>query len=381
MRDRLGPGAVIALIGSAVAVAGAIHAARNARRLPHLRNQPGVVTEAVSVLVPARDEEANIGACLRALTHQRGVSDLEILVGDDDSGDRTAELVAAAAHADRRVRLVDVPAPAPGWLGKPNACAHLAAVARGKALVFVDADVRLQPHALSQAVTQLRTGHDLLSAWPQQLGDTPLARLVQPLQQWSWLTTLPLGVADRSRRPQLVAANGQFLVGDAAAYRMAGGHAAVSDQVLDDIGLARAFKRAGGRVGLADASDVAACLMYDTDADLVAGYAKSLWTAFGGPARGLLVTAGLAVVYVAPPMYAVLGRHRMTRFVAATGYAAGVCGRVVSARATGGRVWPDALAHPASMAALAALTTRSVRDSRRGRLTWRGRGLPTTPPG
>ena len=98
------------------------------------------------------------------------------------------------------------------------------------------------------------------------------------------------------------------------------------------------------------------------------GYAKSLWSAFGSPAGAAAVVGGLAVAYVLPPLAALRGSR-----VGLVGYAAGVAGRAVAARRTGSRVWPDSLAHPASVAVFGALVAASVRGHRAGTLTARGR--------
>jgi hypothetical protein len=260
-------------------------------------------------------------------------------------------------------------------LGKPHACAQLAAAARpaSTVLVFVDADVLLSPEAVSAAVDLLRhSGLDLICPYPRQLAITPAERLVQPLLQWSWLTTLPLARAERSLRPSLSAGNGQFLVVDRAAYLRAGGHAAVRGAVLEDIALVRAVKRSGGAGGMVDGTDLATCRMYDGWADLRDGYAKSLWSAFGSPARGTAVMALLGLAYVLPPAAAVVRRSP----VGLAGYAAAVTGRLLVARRTGSRAWPDSLAHPASVSLLGLLTATSFRRQARGTLRWKGRPLP-----
>jgi hypothetical protein len=110
--------------------------------------------------------------------------------------------------------------------------------------------------------------------------------------------------------------------------------------------------------------------MYGSWPELRDGYTKSLWSAFGSPAGAAGVTGLLALAYLVPPLAALAGSR-----AGLAGYAAGVTGRIVAARRTGGRSWPDALAHPASVAVLAGLTARSVRGRRRGTLTWKGRGL------
>jgi Glycosyl transferase family 2 len=363
---RAGGGAVAA--GSALAALGAVHAAVNAVLLRRPAGDPPEVALPVSVLLPVRNEADRVGPCLRALRAQTGVPRLDLVVLDDGSTDGTAEVVRGIAPG---ARLITGAPPPPGWLGKPYACAQLAAAADPAAavLVFVDADVVLAPHAVAATVDLLaRTGLDLLSPYPRQLAGSPAERLVQPLLQWSWLTFLPLRAAERSTRPSLAAANGQLLAVRRAAYDRAGGHGAVRDQVIDDVALLRAIRRAGGRGGVADGTDLATCRMYDGWPALRDGYSKSLWSAFGSPAGAAAVVGLLAGGYLLPAVAALRGSR-----VGLAGYAAGVAGRVIAARRTGGRAWPDALAQPVSIGVLGALTARSWRLRRAGRLAWKGR--------
>ncbi len=352
-----------------LSVAGAAHAALNARLLRRPPAAPPPVRRSVVIVVPVRDEAPNILDCLTAALDQRGVPDLRVVVVDDGSTDGTAALV--AGHPDPRVRLVHARPPGPRWLGKPNACAHGAAAAvDADVLVFLDADVRLMPDAVAAAVAVLdEVGLDLVSPWPRQLADSVAERLVQPMQQWLWSTLLPLRLAERSPRPSLAAANGQFLVVRRAAYDRAGGHDAVRGEVIEDVALLRAIKTAGGCGAVVDGSNLAVCRMYDGWAGVQQGYGKSLWAAVGGsPAAGLATAGALTAIWVLPAVAALRGSR-----AGLIGYAAGVTGRAISAAATGGRVWPDALAHPVSVLALDALMLRSVAGHRRGTLRWRGR--------
>ncbi|SCE90132.1 Glycosyltransferase like family 2 [Micromonospora viridifaciens] len=340
---------------------------------------PVEVTEPVAVLLPLRDEATRVAPCLRALLAQRGVPDLRIVVLDDGSADGTADVVRAVAGDDPRLTLLTGAALPPGWLGKPHACWQLATRTdpAPAVLAFVDADVVLTPYAVAAAVTELRAaGATLLSAYPRIVVRTAADRLVQPLLQWLWLTFLPLRAMERSSRPSLAAAGGQFLVVDRAGYLRAGGHAAVADKVLEDIELAREVKRSGGRIALADGSRLAACRMYETWPQLRDGYTKSLWASFGHPAAATLVVALLLLLFTAPPLIALGALAAGTPAVAglaALAWLLGVAGRVVSARATGGRAWPDALAHPVSVGFLGWLTLRSYHLRKRRRLSWRGR--------
>ncbi len=363
-----------ARVVQAAAVAAAAVSAHSVLNLALLRRpdpRPPAVHERVSVLVPARDEQDCVGLLLCDLRDQSGLDDVEVLVLDDASTDGTRTVLDAAADADPRVRVLSGVGPPPGWLGKAAACQRLADEATGTVLVLVDADVRLAPHAVAATVDLLRRHHlDLVSPYPRQLALTWPERLVQPLLQWSWASLLPLRLAERTPRPSLSAANGQLMAVDAEAYLRAGGHAAVRDEVLDDVALVRRVKATGGRGGVADGTTLATCRMYDGVEDLAEGWGKSLWSATGSP-FGAAALVGLAgAVYVLP----VVAGLRGSRWGAA-GYAAAVVGRAVVARRTGGRV-ADAWTHPASVLAWSVLVGRSWRGRNAGTLAWKGRQLP-----
>jgi hypothetical protein len=359
-------------VGSALAVAGAVHAAWNVTRLRRPPADPPPVRERVAVLLPVRDEAARVEPCLRALLAQTGLRNLQIRVLDDDSSDGTVDVVQAVAASDPRVTVLrGEPLPS-GWWGKPHACQQLADDTDAEVLVFVDADVVLEPQAVAATVALLRwTGLELVSPYPRQVAVGAAERIVQPLLEWSFLTTLPLRLAERSPRPGLAAANGQFLAVDALAYRRAGGHAAVRADMLEDIALLRTVKHAGGRGGVVDGSEIATCRMYDGWPALREGYAKSLWSAFGSPGGAAAVCGLLGLVYVVPPLAALRGSR-----VGLVGYAAGVAGRVIVGRRVRARVMPDALAHPVSVAAFCWLTATSLARRRTGNLVVRGRPLP-----
>jgi hypothetical protein len=349
-----------------LAVLGTLHALVNAvlLRRPSTVDRSGAGN--IAVLLPVRNEADRVEPCVRSLLGQTAWPRMELIVLDDGSTDSTGDTVARLLSGHPGTRLLRGPEPPPGWLGKPHACQLLADAAdKADVLVFVDADVVLEPYAIDATVALLeRTGLDLVSPYPRQRTGTAAERLVQPLLQWSWLTYLPLRLAERSRRTSLAAANGQLLAVRRAAYYRAGGHRAVRDQVLDDIALARAVKRTGGRGGIVDGTHLAACRMYSGWREVWAGYTKSLWAP-----GAVALTAVSAIVYVLP-LAAALAGGTVAAGIAA--YLAGVAGRIVTAARTGGRV-ADAAAHPLSIVGLAVLTAGAVWRRHRGTLTWRGR--------
>lgn len=368
--------------GAAAATLGAAVAVVNRLTLPRLV-PGGVVDEAVTVIVPARNEARRLPDLVADLRAQRGLRRLRVVIFDDDSADGTAEAARLAAGDDPHVTVIRSTAPPPpGWTGKAAACARAyAATDPSGVVVFVDADVRLEPGAVAAAVTLLRDRRaDLLTPWPFQRAGSAAEQLVQPLLFWSWFATLPVAVSHRSRRPSTAVSCGQFLVFDAPAYAAVGGHVAVASSPTEDLDLARALRRAGRRTMVAAAGDVASCRMYEGAAPLRAGYTRWLWSAFGPPAGSAAVLVAAAATYVLPPAAALLGRGP-GRGWGVVGTAAAVVSRTL-ARATerGGEPGPSdvaaALTHPFAVCGFAALTIDSLRARRAGRLGWKDRPLP-----
>jgi hypothetical protein len=178
-----------------------------------------VLPDAISVLIPARNEERVIAASLSSLLASRGVA-IEIIVLDDGSTDRTAEIVREIALKDARVRLRSSPRLPGGWNGKQHACHALAKAARSNILCFLDADVRLAPDALvSMSAFLVRSGSDLVSGFPRQETETPLEWLLLPLIHFVLLSYLPLAGMRALGLPGFAAGCGQFLMVRRDAYR------------------------------------------------------------------------------------------------------------------------------------------------------------------
>lgn len=368
---------VVLPLASALCVAITAHTAFNLTKLRSPRWSGNVINEKVSVLVPARNEETHIALTIESIRNQIGLTDIEIIILDDQSTDSTAAIVQRLADENSNITLITNNVnPPSGWLGKPHACYLLSQQATGSVLVFVDADVILEPTAIAACVELLRAkGFGLVAPYPRQLAESHLERLIQPLVTWSWASTMPLGIAENSLRPSLSAANGQFLVFDSLAYSTSGGHANVKGEVLEDIALMRSVKSSGFNCATVNGSELAYCRMYDSTDALVNGYTKSLWDAFGSPAGSIAVNALLVFTYLVPPVAMMTSRKTSTRAIGAVGYFAGVAGRAMVAKETGSRVVPDSFAQPASIAAFIGLNALSWSRHLQGKNSWKGRAV------
>jgi hypothetical protein len=251
------------------------------RRLPPA--DPAASNGAVSVLIPARNEEKNIRATLKSVLADRDLP-LEVVVLDDHSTDQTALIVLDVAQRDSRVRLESAPPLPAGWCGKQHACHVLAKKANHDVFVFMDADVRLAPHALERMVAFLAT-HDLAlaSGVPRQETGTFSEKLLLPLIHFILLGYLPMHAMLRTRWPALSAGCGQLFIARRDAYEKCGGHAMLRDSLHDGIKLPRVFRRAGEATGLFDATDLAVCRMYHTNAETWRGLGKNATEGLAAP--------------------------------------------------------------------------------------------------
>ncbi len=244
----------------------------------------------VSVIVPARDEEANIIDCLESLLSQDH-TDIEVIVVDDGSSDRTADLVARMSRQDYRVRLVrlgDLPS---GWTGKCNA-AYQGVVRghpRGEWLLFTDADTRHESQSISAPLqVALDRKLDFVSLIPHLEACSFWERLMQPtMAALIAIFQRPSRVND-PRLPDIFA-NGQYILVRRETYDRAGGHAAVAGKVLEDVELARAINAAGGRVFLAMGRDLFSTRMYTNLHSIIEGWAKNFYMILGSRLPRVLI--------------------------------------------------------------------------------------------
>ena len=330
---------------------------------------------AVSVLIPARNEEASIRAAVGSVLASRGVK-LELLVLDDASADRTGALVEEMAAQDSRVHLHDAPLLPPGWNGKQHACAALARLARHEILCFLDADVRLRPEALARLAGEMeRSRNDLLSGFPEEETGTWLEKLLIPFIHFVLLCYLPLPFARvRPRSPGFAAGCGQIMLVRKRAYELAGGHGAIRETMHDGLLLPRLFRAHGFRTGLYDFTSLARCRMYRNAAEVWRGLGKNATEGRAAPRRIVPFSALLLFGQVLPLVWLLDALwERSPLLWPALAVGSGYCIRFLSAWRFR-QSWWSALLHPAGVVVLLVHQWWSLGRKLRGRQTvWKQR--------
>ncbi len=236
----------------------------------------------VSVIVPARNEEAALGACLESLTAQTGVV-FEMIVVDDHSADRTRQIAESFAAKNNFVRVIEAGPLPRNWTGKNNAVATGARAARAQWLLFTDADTVHLPGSLARAVAEAEEHRvDMLSYSPEQIAVTFWEMAVLPVVFAELARQYPPAKVSDPNSP-VAAANGQYLLIRRTAYDAIGGHAAVAGEILEDVALARAFKVSGHKIRFRYGADAVRTRMYRNFAQLREGWTKNLALLFPNP--------------------------------------------------------------------------------------------------
>lgn len=234
----------------------------------------------VSVLVPARNEERNIEACVTSLLKQ-GYPDFEVIVLDDHSTDDTLSILTRLASADSRLLILEGHPLPEDWLGKHWACHQLAQAATGELILFVDADTRHTPDMLLDSVSALvAEGADLVTAFPREEVVTWGERLLVPVIGFGLFTFIPIRLVQKLRLAALSVTIGQFMLFRRAAYDAVGGYEAVRTEIVDDMVLGRRIISSGYEWRLLDGTRHVSCRMYRGFWEAVGGFGKSLFAVF-----------------------------------------------------------------------------------------------------
>ncbi|MBC8140583.1 MAG: glycosyltransferase [Armatimonadetes bacterium] len=251
----------------------------------------------VSVLIPARNEEPVIAACVASLQAQDYPGTLEIIVLDDRSDDDTGLIVAALAATDSRVRLLSGGELLPGWKGKPNALRQMAAAATGDILLLTDADCVFYPGAVAGAAALRETMNaDVLSLMPHLSCGSFWEHVIVPLQYVLVFATLPIRNVWASKNPAFAAANGAFILVSAKTYSDLGGHEPVKAEMAEDIRFAQHTKRQGRKLVYADGSTTYSVRMYHGLRETWDGFSKNVFSAMGNSVAVVAVWSGFLLL-------------------------------------------------------------------------------------
>jgi glycosyltransferase involved in cell wall biosynthesis len=323
----------------------------------------------VSVIIPARNEEANLGTCLASLAEQTGV-DFEIIVVNDHSADRTRDIALSFPN----VKVLEARPLAEGWTGKNNAVSTGAFAAQGDWLLFTDADTIHLPGSLARSLAEAkRQGAALLSYSPEQIVKGFWQKAVMPVIFAELASNYrPSEVSDPAS--PAAAANGQYLLISREAYNPVGGHSAVASSLLEDVALARAVKRSGRKIFFRYGGDAVCTRMYRTWAELREGWTKNLALLF--PQPGLLAAwRGLEFVLIVACL--IFGVHAIVLqdYLHALLYAALpvlTFARIRRANFS----WDANVLAIFGLPLFSYLLLRSKRFHRRGNVSWKGRTYP-----
>ena len=258
----------------------------------------------ISAIVPARDEEDVIAACINSLALQPEIA--EILVINDHSTDRTAEIVRYLMPQIPRLRLLEAPAVPDGWVGKNNAVWRGASEAKHTWLLFTDADAQLEPGATAKALQIFQdSGPALISFSPEQILCAWYEKSLIPFVYCRLARRFSFDKVNDPRSPD-AAANGQFLLVHRDAYAAAGGHAAVAGEVLEDVALAKRIKSLGYRLWFASGKGIVRARMYRSFAAMWEGWKKNLFELMGGTNKSVLREFADAIPWI-PIVLIILG--------------------------------------------------------------------------
>lgn len=246
-----------------------------------IKNSTAENKELISVLIPARNEETNISFLLSDIQKSKN-ENFEIIVFDDESTDNTVKVVKDFAEQDNRIVLIQSDGLPQGWLGKNHACHQLGQKARGKYLLFLDADVRIETKVITSAVSYLkRFKLKLLSVFPTQIQKNFGEKISVPVMNYILLTLLPLVFVRFSPFKSHAAANGQFMLFDAETYRKMQPHLLFKNSAVEDIKIARYFKKVKLKIACITGEKRIKCRMYKTYREALKGFSKNVFMFFG----------------------------------------------------------------------------------------------------
>ncbi|MCF8232742.1 MAG: glycosyltransferase [Bacteroidales bacterium] len=336
---------------------------------PWLKDEQPEKQPMISVLIPARNEERSIGSLLSDLSRQ-DYPQFEVLVYDDQSDDKTPDIVKQYEHENKHFRYIAGETLPEGWNGKNHACYQLAREAGGDYLLFLDADVRAGEKLLSKSLSFLQKKKlNLLSIFPKQEIRSVGERLTVPIMNWILVSLLPLPLVRILKFPSLAAANGQFMLFDVETYQQNQWHEQLKSVAVEDIEIARTMKTRGYCILTLLGDDSIRCRMYETYGEAVKGFSRNVHAYFGNShlVMGLfvvIVTLGFIPVWVS---YGEIGLLIYLGLV--------ILNRVVVSAASSQGVITNVILAPLQVVSLLHISLKSLKNRFSGKTSWKGRTI------
>ena len=332
----------------------------------------------ISAIVPARNEEAVIAACIESLALQPDIA--EILVVNDQSDDKTAEIVRGLIARIPRLRLLETQDVPSGWVGKNNAVFLGAKEAKSPWLLFTDADAELQPGASARALQIAQeTSAALISFSPEQITHTWYEKALIPFVYSRLGKHFSYDDVNNPASPA-AAANGQFLMIQREAYNAIGGHGSVASEVLEDVALAKRAKAAGFRLWFASGQGIVRVRMYRSFREMWQGWRKNLYLLVGGTPRAVFRELDSTIPWI-PFALILLGiKFPVAVFL-------GVCFLLLRQFTYGLEIsrnqypFKFIIYYVPAVALYAGVLWASYRSHLKGKVEWKGREVAVTLPG
>ncbi len=321
----------------------------------------------VSILVPARDEEKNILTLLQSIDKQ-DYKNIEVIILDDHSTDKTYDLCAAFAQKNKAFKVIRGKPLPQGWLGKNYACYQLAKQAKGKHLLFLDADEEIYDGLINSSVYRTKIHRlALLSLFTDQVMVTFGEKLVVPLMHFMLLNLLPLRLIYLSKNPAFAAASGQFMFFNAEKYHQYQWHEKVKNQVVEDVEIMKCVKQAKLKGEGLLANGLIRCRMYNNYREAIYGFSKN----FLAPFNYSVITFLFYIVFLIGGPLLVGLTLNLQLFLMMLSLI--ILTRIMVSLSSGQNPFYNLLLHPLQMASLVVVAHLSVKKYLTKTTTWKGR--------
>jgi glycosyltransferase involved in cell wall biosynthesis len=336
---------------------------------PKLTNSIRQYDDFVSILIPARNEEADILNLLHSIRLQN-YQNYEVIILDDNSTDNTLRICQNFCDQFKRFKVLPGAALPKDWLGKNFACSQLANSAKGKYLIFLDADETITDGLINNCIHRMKLNRlSLLSLFTDQVMLTWGERLVVPLMHYVLLNLLPIRLVRLSKNPSFSAASGQFMMFDAANYKQNQWHEQVKHQVVEDVEIMKLVKGYGNTGEVLLANGYVYCRMYKSFSEAVDGFSKNFLAGFNNNVIGLflyllLVVMGpIAIVCFLSPDLVLFALSLI------------VLSRVMISLSARQSVWQNVLLHPLQLLCMVFISVISVKKHFTKTIIWKGRAI------